>query len=75
MLSCLNLTNGIRNKYYDWFKCCLNNPEHFVSYVKTTLRFACQINISLKIINKVKFLGVPRNFLHWMGDLLTRKKD
>ena len=46
-----------------------------IQEIKTTLRFACQINISLEIINKLKFLGVPRNFSHWMGDLPTHKKE
>ena len=39
-----------------------------IKEIKTTLCFACQNNISLKIINKLKFLGAPRNL---MGDLLT----
>ena len=33
--------------------------------MKTTLRFACQVNISLKIINKVKFLGLLQGFPKW----------
>ena len=28
----INLTNGVKNKNYDWLKCCLNNPEYFISY-------------------------------------------
>ena len=82
----MNLTNDIKNKYYDWFKCYLHNPKHFISYgeikaieikeIKATFHFAWQINnISLKIINKLKFLGVPRNFPPGMGDLPTHKKD
>ena len=39
-----------------------------IKEIKTTFHFACQINISLKIINKLKFLGVPWNFPHWMGN-------
>ena len=46
-----------------------------IEEINTTLCFACQINISLKIINKLKFLGVPQNFPHWMGELLTHKED
>ena len=45
---------------------------HFLSWnkrkikeIKTTLYFACQINISLKIINKLKFLGILRNPTRW----------
>ena len=33
-----------------------------VKEIKTTLCFACQININLKTINKLKYLGVPRIF-------------
>ena len=25
---------GIKNKYYDWFTCCLNNGKQFVTYVE-----------------------------------------
>ena len=46
-----------------------------IKEVKETLRFACQINISVKTINKLRLLGVPRNFPHLMDDLLTHKKD
>ena len=40
-----------------------------IKEIKTTFHFTCQINISLKIINKLKFLGVPWNSPHWMCDL------
>ena len=46
-----------------------------IKEIKATLRYACQITISLKIINKLKFFGVPGNFPHWMGDLPTHKKE
>ena len=49
--------------------------ESNIKDMKNNIRFACQINISLKIINKLNFFGVPRNFPHWMGDLPTHKKD
>ena len=28
----IKLTKGIKNKYHDWFKRCLSNPKHFISY-------------------------------------------
>ena len=47
-----------------------------IKEIKTTSHFACQINnISLKIINKLKFLGVPPNFPRQMGGLPTHKED
>ena len=43
---------------------------------KTTSHFSCEINnISLKIINKLRFLGVPPNFPRQMGDLPIHKED
>ena len=58
-----------RTCYFLWWN------KSNIKEIKTTLRFAFQINISLKIINKLKFLGVPGNFPHWMGDLLAHKKN
>ena len=47
-----------------------------IKEIKTTSHFAWKINnISLKTINKLKVLGVPRNFSRRMGDLATYKKD
>ena len=59
----------LRTFYFLWW------DKSNTKEIKTTLCFACQININLKIINKLKFLGVPWNFLHWMSDWLTHKKD
>ena len=58
-----------RTFYFLWWK------KSNIKEIKTTLRFACQINISLKIINKLKFLGAPQNFSHTMGELPSHKKD
>ena len=45
-----------RRFYFLWWN------KSNIKEIKTTPRFACQINISLEIINKLKFLGVPQNF-------------
>ena len=73
----ITLTNAIRNKILLLVQMLLEQSRTFyflwwnksnIKEIKTTLRFACQINISLKITNKTNFLGVPQNFSHWMGD-------
>ena len=64
----LMLLEQSRTFYFLWWN------KSNIEEIKTTPLFACQINISLKIINELKFFGVPRNFYHWMGDLLTQIK-
>ena len=62
------LLEQLRTFYFLWW----NNGN--IREIKTILLFAYQINISLKIINKPKFLGVPQNFPYWMGNTKKRIK-
>ena len=56
-----------RTFYFLWWN------KSNIKEIKTTFRFACQINISLKN-NKLKFLGFPRNFLtRWANCSHTKK--
>ena len=78
-----NVTNGKRNKALLLVQMLLEQSRAFyflwwnksnIKEIKTTLCFACQINISLKIINKLKFLGFPWNFLtRWANCSHTKK--
>ena len=63
------LLKQFKTCYFLWWN------KSTIKEITATFYFACQISISLKIINKLKFLGVPRNFPHWMGDLSTHIKD
>ena len=79
----ITLTNGIRNKILLLVQMLLEQSRTFyflwwnksnIKEIKTTLRFACQINISLKIIIKKKSLGFPRNFPpRWANCSHTKK--
>ena len=62
------LLEQLRTFYFLWWN------KGNIREIKTTLLFACQIKISLKIINKPKFLGVPQNFPYWMGNTKKRIK-
>ena len=79
----ITLTNGIRNKILLLVQMLLEQSRTFyflwwnksnIKEIKTTLRFACQINISLKIIIKIKSLGFRRNFpTRWANCSHTKK--
>ena len=56
-----------RTFYFLWWN------KSNIEEIKATLCFACQINISLKIINKLKFLGILRNPTRWETCPHTKK--